>query len=207
MKMNYCNDEPSCCYTPDSEYCGCGEGRRYSKCEQLSPCPHPILFEASCGTTTNVPQTFTMVPKKRREEHEEDKKPYPITADPKSIVCLTLDTTCLKSPTTLVEFGAQIFIKFKDEQSIPAKIDFELVVCDCGCETVCGTWSYSHFMNCHEGEDEILDYFGFSKVSAASCPGCTNYSVRMVNFANDPNEICVFEVRNATLSAMAKSSC
>lgn len=216
MKMNYCNDEcnvqeNTCCNMQEKNLCcGCGEGRTYSKCFQLSPCPHPILFEASCGLTTSVPASYVVVydPKGPREGHPgKGHSVTPIKVTPKSVACMNLDTSCLKSPTTIIEFETQIFLKFKDEQHVPARIDFELVKCENGCESVCGTWTYSHLLCSHCAEDEITEMFSFTKVDAASCPGCANYSVRIINTINNPLEVLIFDIRNANISAIAKSGC
>ncbi|WP_297519011.1 DUF4489 domain-containing protein [uncultured Clostridium sp.] len=195
MKLNYCNEDPNCCCTPDPIYCDC-EPRKYSKCvTKLSPCAHPVLFEASSGSTTNVPHSFDIT------------GAIAVTVNPKSLVCLTLDTSCLKNPVSQIEFSAQVFIKFAAAQTMPARIEFELVKCENGCETVCGTWTYSHFNQAAVANDEVTHNFSFKKIEGNACPACTTYSVRIVNVVHTPLELLIFDVKNPTLCAMAKSGC
>ncbi|MGL4451200.1 MAG: DUF4489 domain-containing protein [Sarcina sp.] len=194
MKLNYCNEDPNCC-CPEPTYCEC-EPRKYCKCSpKLSPCAHPVLFEAACGSTTNVPQSFDITGK------------VPVNVNPKSVVCLTVDTSCLKSPVIQIEFSSQIFIKFAAAQTMPARVEFELVKCENGCETVCGSWTYSHFDQAAVANDELTHSFNFTKIECNSCPGCTTYSVRMINVINNPAELLIFDVKNPTLSVIAKSGC
>ncbi|WP_297436730.1 DUF4489 domain-containing protein [uncultured Clostridium sp.] len=193
MKLNYCNEEQTC--MPDSNFCECGEGRRYSNCKQLSPCAHPVLFEANCGSTTNVPHSFDIA------------GALTVTVNPKSIACLSLDTSCLKAPSVKFEFAGDVFIKFAAAQTMPARVEFELVRCENGCESVCGTWTYSHMIAAHAANDEITHHFQFNKVEAAGCPACATYSVRIINAINNPAELLIFDIKNATISAIAKSGC
>lgn len=193
MKLNYCNEETNCC--PEQMYCEC-EPRKYSNCScKLSPCAHPILFEGAVGSTTNVPYTFDIA------------NTVPLNFNPKSLVCLTLDTSCLKNPMVQIEFSAQIYIKFLAPQTMPAKIEFELVKCENGCETVCGTWTYSHFSQAAVAADEITDNFTFKKLEANACPACTTYSVRIVNATHVLGEIDIFDIKNPSLCMMAKAGC
>ncbi|MGL4742258.1 MAG: DUF4489 domain-containing protein [Sarcina sp.] len=192
MKLNYCNEEVNCNCAPEPQCC---EPRRYSKCTHLSPCAYPVLFEGTSGSTTNVPYSFDVT------------GAIPITVNPKSIVCATLDTNCLKSPTVSFEFSGQIFIKFADAQTMPARIEFELIKCENGCESVCGSWTYSYMNQAAIANDELTDTFVFNKVDSAACPSCATYSVRIINVINTPKELLIFDIKNPTLKLMAKSGC
>ncbi|MGL4989935.1 MAG: DUF4489 domain-containing protein [Sarcina sp.] len=196
MKMNYCNDDTNCCCCqPECTPCDVCESRKYSKCCHLSPCAHPILFEGGCGSSTDVPYSFAM------------DGTTVIPVHPKAVVCVTLDSSCLKSPVIQLEFSANIFIKFAAAQTIPARIEFELIKCANGCETSCGTWTYSHFIAAHALNDEITDCFSFTDFMCNSCAECTTYSVKIINAINNPKELSVFSVQNVTLTAFAKSGC
>ncbi|MGL5635207.1 MAG: DUF4489 domain-containing protein [Sarcina sp.] len=192
MKLNYCNEEVACNCAPEPQCC---EPRRYSNCKHLSPCAYPVLFESSCGSTTNVPHSFDIA------------GAIPVTVNPKSIVCGNLDTSCLKAPAVDFEFSGQIFIKFAAPQTMPARIEFELVKCENGCESVCGSWTYSHMDQAAVANDELTDTFVFSKIECTTCPSCATYSVRIVNVINNPAQILIFDIKNPTLRLMAKSSC
>ncbi|WP_066870586.1 DUF4489 domain-containing protein [Clostridium mediterraneense] len=157
-------------------------------CEKkVKPCP-PMTFEACCGSTTTLPPTITP-----------GNAPLPIT--PISLVCISLDTECLKDPKVLLRFEAQIHARFISVDTIRA--NFELVKTD-GCKEIsCGTFSFTFLPG--SAPTEIEQQFSFDKIDCGTCSECTTYSVRVTNISNNPDDVAFFQIENPTLTAFAKS--
>lgn len=192
-----CYDESRSRYYDESRKYGSKEksSRKHSSnncccncCEKKAkPCP-PMTFEACCGSTTTLPPTITP-----------GNAPLPIT--PISLVCISLDTECLKDPKVLLRFEAQIHARFISVDTIRA--NFELVKTD-GCKEIsCGTFSFTFLPGA--APTEIEQQFSFDKIDCGTCSECTTYSVRVTNISNNPDDVAFFQIENPTLTAFAKS--
>lgn len=192
-----CYDESRSRYYDESRKYGSKEksSRKHSSnncccncCEKKAkPCP-PMTFEACCGSTTTLPPTITPA-----------NAPLPIT--PISLVCISLDTECLKDPKVLLRFEAQIHARFISVDTIRA--NFELVKTD-GCKEIsCGTFSFTYLPGA--APTEIEQQFSFDKIDCGTCSECTTYSVRVTNISNNPDDVAFFQIENPTLTAFAKS--
>ena len=156
-------------------------------CEKkVKPCP-PMTFEACCGSTTSIPTTTDN-----------------FAINPISLVCVSLNTECLKDPKVLLRFEAQIHLLFTGETT--ARAQFELLKTD-GCKEIsCGTFDFAFTPSQITGQNtvEINQQFSFDKIDCGTCSECTTYSVRVTNVTN-PDDIALFQVENPTLTAFAKS--
>lgn len=168
----------------------CCDDHKFAHCCPKSPCPYPILFECTQGTGTEITQTrfdgannFT----------------------PRSLGCLTIDTSCLKMPVVKFDFCSIIKFRSDGDQNNPVRLVFQLCKqCDDGNEICCGTWDYvAAFATQRE---QLTTSFCFSHCECNSCPGCCTYTVKLIEAVNnDPDNILI--VSSPTLQAFAKSSC
>jgi hypothetical protein len=210
MKLNYDYHDGKADYRkPDydkCEYCGkkkieycdcdkrekekCCDDHKFAKCNPKSPCPYPIIFECAQGTSYYVEQT---------PEADKTNDFHPV-----SLGCITVDTSCLKMPVVKFDFNTIISARFLDETDDPVVLRFALFKqCDKGPEIECGNWPYTiELPNGHE----LTSTFSFSHCECNSCPGCCNYSVKLIKVIND-NRRTVVNVYCPTLSVIAKSGC
>ncbi|MEG0773499.1 DUF4489 domain-containing protein [Clostridium sp.] len=169
----------------------CCEEHKYAKCYPMSPCPYGILFECAQGTMAKI-QGTSGTPT--------------IPFIPRSLGCVSIDTSCLKSP--IIKFDFNCIIEFRligTPPAIPAFITFGLFkVCDNNGEEIpCGTWDYRiNFATLAE----ITNSFCFSHCECNSCPGCCTYYVKILNAFN-ATAGNILDVLSPSFSVMAKSSC
>lgn len=184
MKLHYncsnegmeksCNDK--CCHDK------CGDDHKFSHCYPKSPCPYPILFECEQGTGTSIGRTNDFFA-------------------PRSLGCITIDTTCLKNPVVKFDFCSTI--KYKDTSNTePTRLLFGLFkTCDDRQEIPCGTWEYTIAFD--SPEEELTASFCFSHCECSSCPGCCVYTVRIIEAVNETGDTLI--VSDPSLSIFAKS--
>lgn len=175
----------------------CKDKHEFKHCCPKNPCPYSILFECTAGTGARVDRTI--IP---------GHGGYNGTTNffhPRSLGCLTLDTTCLKMPVVKFEFCSIIHYRSEQEQEVrPVRLVFGLFkTCDEGQEVPCGTWDFSIALS---DDEELTTSFNFCHCECNSCPGCCKYTVKLIEAVNI-NEEDVLDVCNVTLSAIAKSGC
>ncbi|MFU0825158.1 DUF4489 domain-containing protein [Clostridium sp.] len=192
-----CREEKKC-YKKDDydryDKCGyyeksCCDEHKYEKCCPKNPCPYPIIFECAQGTGTTIPGTDTGTTR----------------FEPRSLGCVTIDTTCLKNPVVLFNFSAIIRHINLDDVAVPTRLTFALFKqCENGDEIQCGTWDY--VIDFRDSREQITNSYSFSHCECNSCPGCCTYTVKIIAAVNgDPDNI--LDVSNSTLSVFAKSAC
>lgn len=176
----------------------CNDKHEYRRCCPKNPCPYPILFECAQGTGARIERTVVA--------------PNGDTGTtnffyPRSLGCLTLDTTCLKNPVVKFEFCSIVhyFTEGNASTPVPVRLVFGLFkTCDEGQEVPCGTWDFTVALD--TDNEQLTTSFNFCHCECNGCPGCCKYSVRLVEAVNvidgDLVDIC-----NVTLSAIAKSGC
>lgn len=176
----------------------CKDKHEFKHCCPKNPCPYPILFECACGTGARIERTVVA--------------PNGDTGTtnffyPRSLGCLTIDTTCLKNPVVKFDFCSIIhyFTEGNASTPVPVRLVFGLFkTCDEGQEVPCGTWDFTVALD--TDNEQLTTSFNFCHCECNSCPGCCKYSVRLVEAVNiidgDLVDIC-----NVTLSAIAKSGC
>ncbi|WP_032123445.1 DUF4489 domain-containing protein [Clostridium amazonitimonense] len=163
----------------------CCDEHKYDYCCPKSPCAYPILFECSQGTGVDIPKL-------------DSSKAFA----PRSLGCVTIDTSCLKNP--VVKFDFDSVIKYKDkENDQPTTLIFGLFkTCDNRQEIPCGTWEFAiTFTN--TPLQELTTSFNFTHCECNSCPGCCTYTVKIIDAISDRGD--EFSVCNTSLSVMAKS--
>ncbi|MEG0773501.1 DUF4489 domain-containing protein [Clostridium sp.] len=167
----------------------CCEEHKYAKCYPMSPCPYGILFECAQGTMAKIQGTPGVT--------------IPFT--PRSLGCVSIDTSCLKMPVIKFDFNCVIQFRWIAAPTVPAFITFGLFkVCEnTGEEIPCGTWDYRiNFV----AAAEVTNSFCFSHCECNSCPSCCTYYVKIVNAVNASTDN-ILDVMSPSLSVMAKSSC
>ncbi|WP_291574999.1 DUF4489 domain-containing protein [Clostridium sp. UBA4548] len=210
MKLNYNGpeeykyDEKKCDYRQEDKHyekCDyhqpCCEEHKYSHCYPKSPCAYGILFECNNGTMAKIPSTTTTTG-------------APINWVPRSLGCVSIDTSCLKMPTVKFDFNCIIQYRRIVASPAPSTLTFGLFkVCDNNGEEIpCGTWEYRvNFVD--TPVEELTTSFSFSYCECASCPNCCTYYVKIIE-ANNPSlggVSDILDVMAPSLSVMAKSSC
>lgn len=182
------DDKCHCDKCPNDEH-------KFAHCCPKSPCPYPIIFECAQGTGTEISRTI----------------PDGLGAGsnnffhPRSLGCLTIDTSCLKGPVVKFDFSSIIKFRSDGNQNRPVRLVFQLSkVCDDKQEVSCGTWDYIAALDTEN--ERITTSFCFSHCECNSCPGCCVYTVKLIEAVNVVNGDILI-VYNPTLSAIAKSSC
>lgn len=170
----------------------CCDEHKYEKCCPKNPCPYPIIFECAQGTGATIAAVPAAALGTTRFA-------------PRSLGCLTIDTTCLKNPVVKFDFTSIIKYVNTPDAAAPARITFELCKqCDNGDEICCGNWDF--VIDLDASGEQITTSYSFSFCECNSCPGCCTYFVRIVDAFN-PGTTNILEVCNTTLSAIAKSAC
>lgn len=184
-KKYYKKDYDKCDYYDKS----CCDEHKYEKCYQKNPCPYPIIFECAQGTGATIPGTAADTAR----------------FEPRSLGCVTIDTTCLKNPVVLFNFSAIIRHINLDNVAVPTRLTFALFKqCENGDEIQCGTWDY--VIDFNDTREQITNSYSFSHCECNSCPGCCTYTVKIIAAVNvDVDNI--LDVSNSTLSVFAKSAC
>lgn len=190
-KKCYCDHEKKCDYDDN-----CCDRHKYAHCCPKNPCPYPILFECTSGTGTEITQTIV----------NGDLNGTTNFFAPRSLGCLTIDTTCLKNP--VVKFDFCSIIKYRssgNNPAVPVRLTFQLCkICDEGSEMCCGTWNYTAALE--EENEQLTTSFCFSHCECNTCPGCCTYTVKLIEAVNlISGDILI--VNSPTLSAIAKSAC
>jgi hypothetical protein len=172
-------------YYPEEEKC-CDE-HKFAKCCPKNPCPYPIIFECANGTGAQFEETQNTT-----------------TFIPRTIGCLTIDTTCLKNPVVKFDFCSTIEFRVLQDTPTTAKLVFQLCKqCDNGEEICCGNWDWEARFN--DTGERLKTSFSFCHCECNSCPGCCTYTVKIVEAQNLGDD--VLHVFNTTLQAFAKSGC
>ncbi|WP_029451621.1 DUF4489 domain-containing protein [Clostridium algidicarnis] len=164
----------------------CCDEHKYDNCYQKSPCPYKVIFECAQGTGADIPKL-------------DPSKPF----IPRSLGCVTIDTSCLKNPVVKFEFDS--IIKYEDkENDLPTTLVFGLFkTCDDRQEIQCGTWEYMVTLT-GQPLQEIATSFNFNHCECNSCPGCCTYIVKIIDAISDNGD--QFSVCNTSLSVIAKSA-
>ncbi|EQB86708.1 hypothetical protein SDC9_68264 [bioreactor metagenome] len=202
MKLNYNGPEDHKYEDKKCDRCDyhepCCEDHKYAHCYPKSPCAYGILFECNNGTMAKIPSTTTATG-------------APINWVPRSLGCVSIDTSCLKMPTVKFDFNCIIQYRTIAASTVPSTLTFGLFkVCDNNGEEIpCGTWEYRvNFVD--TPVEELTTSFCFSYCECASCPNCCTYYVRIIE-ANNPavggGISNILDVMAPSLSVMAKSSC
>lgn len=216
MKLNYNNNiydetaisDPSlaheCCEKPS-----CCEPRKYCKPydPDLSPCPYPILFEATEGNKVSLPKTNTAIE----------------NFSPKTVGSLNLDTRCLKGPFVKIDFSANIILDFSvgiaNFITDTFFVSFDLIKTCNGNSTSLGTYEFNYSesldTNLGTGQYHYEFPFAFTKLESNASPCAATYTVRVTDVSVSgtgpalffsSTTINTFAVQDSILSAMAKSS-
>lgn len=171
----------------------CCDRHKYAYCYPKNPCPYPVLFECATGTGTEISRTIP------------DSVPTYNFFAPRSLGCLTIDTSCLKNPVVKFDFCTTIKFKSAGDQDNPVRLTFQLFkTCGDRQEIPCGTWDYIAAFSTEK--EQSTTSFCFSHCECNSCPGCCTYTVKITEAVNIVNGdiLCVY---CPTLSAIAKSGC
>ncbi len=168
------------------EHNDCCDRHKYAHCCSESPCAYPVLFECAQGTGADIPK---LDPTK--------------AFTPRSLGCVTIDTSCLKNPVVKFEFDS--IIKYEDkENDLPSTLIFGLFkTCDDRQEIQCGAWEYVVTFTGSPNR-EIATSFNFNHCECNSCPGCCTYIVKIIDAISDKGD--QFSVCNTSLSVIAKSA-
>lgn len=208
-KKCHCDEEKRCCCHEEKK-CHCDHDRRcdhddqccdrhkFAHCCPKNPCPYPIIFECTSGTGTEITQTIIPGPGANNGTTN--------FFAPRSIGCLTIDTTCLKNPVVKFDFCSIIKYRSSGPNTVtPVRLTFQLCkICDEGSEMCCGTWNYTAALDVEN--EQLTTSFCFSNCECNTCPGCCTYIVKIseaVNLADGD----ILIVTSPTLSAIAKSAC
>jgi len=177
------------------DYEKCCDEHKYAKCCPKSPCPYPIIFECSQGTGTDIERTIPNGLSDASVNY----------FHPRSLGCLTIDTSCLKMPVVKFDFSSIIKFRSAGNEDRPVRLTFQLFKqCENGPEVSCGTWDYVAALDVND--ERVTTSFCFSHCECNACPGCCTYSVKITEAFNVRGESIV-TVYSPTLSAIAKSSC
>jgi hypothetical protein len=191
-----CHEEKRC-HCDEDRKCGheekCCDRHKFAHCCPKNPCPYPILFECTQGTGTEITQTIVSTNGTTN------------FFAPRSLGCLTIDTTCLKNPVVKFDFCSIIKYRASTDANTPVRLTFQLCkICDEGSEMCCGTWNYTAALD--EENEQLTTSFCFSHCDCNTCPGCCTYIVKLIEAVNlISGDILI--VTSPSLSAIAKSSC
>lgn len=78
----------------DYDY-GCCDRHKYSYCYPKNPCPYPILFECAQGSCAEITRTVS-------NGQGQGNNVLINNFFPRSLGCVTIDTTCLKKPSSKI---------------------------------------------------------------------------------------------------------
>ena len=155
-------------------------------CEPKHPCPQGALF--NCCTGAGIPPTDIC------------------PAVPLSLVCVTIDTTCLCRPLVILDFSA--IIATANENDSITTLGFRLKKsCDNGQEIECGNWT---FQRAPAGFLTASDTFRFTFCDCDPCPGCCTYSVVLASCninAINGGQIRNFSINTPTAAVWAVDTC
>lgn len=151
--------------------------------------PRPIIFE--CGTGGG----FTFA-----SNGDSISLTSPCTAcTPKTVGTVTIDTTLLTRPKTLVQFASNVHFVSKDETA-DVKLEFQLYrTCEYQPEIPLATW----YFEIEDEADNFAQTFTFFWCDSNSCPACCTYTVRCKPIEAEECAICV---TNTHIAAFAQSN-
>lgn len=119
---------------------------------------------------------------------------------PKTVGVVTVDTSGLKRPKTLVQFSSNVHFTERNSTGT-VQMEFQLFrTCDNRQEEPLGTWYYE----IEDEDDNFAETFSFFYCDCNSCPGCCVYTVRCKPIEIDDASICV---TNCHIAAFAQSNC
>lgn len=152
------------------------------------PCPQNVIF--NCHTGAGVTTGFIFPPFVSPPE------------TPISLVCTTLDTTCLCKSIVKIEFNCNVNFTFFGTG--PMSLNFQLKKsCDNGQEVVCGAWTLTKDLLFGQLPN---DSFEFAFCDCNSCPGCCTYTVEVIFEAGIGANLSV-SINAPTIKAIAMESC
>lgn len=172
-------------------------------CVPKHPCPQNAVF--SCCTGAGL----------------QDIRACPTT--PLSLVCATIDTTCLCKPYVQLDYSAMITTEIMVDVG-PSLIDggvtFVLTFqvkkrCDNGQSIECGNWTFTKSIS--SGTNTIValttgDAFKFRFCDCNPCPACCIYSVDLVScevseFGDVDSSMIRFGISAPTVTLLATDTC
>lgn len=169
----------------------CCDEHKYEKCEPKSPCPYPIIFECTQGTGASIVGANSYGDATHFE--------------PRSLGCISIDTTCLKNPTVLFNFNTIIRQVNVDDVNVPTRLTFALFKQHKkGEEIQCGSWDY--IVDFDDTHEQLTNSYTFNYCECNSCPGCYTYYVKIISAIN-VNPRNILDLYNPTLTVFAKSGC
>ncbi|MGG7176891.1 DUF4489 domain-containing protein [Clostridium paraputrificum] len=168
----------------DNDDCGCKEEREEKKCvikciSHEGPKPGKAILKCGCGGGAPIPIVSLNILG---------------TVKPLPLASVTIDTSNLKCPTTLLTFTAEI----TSVVDVALRLNFLIKKSSKSgcCEYICGTHSFS----------DVLEFFGtqsfsFQVCDCNPCDECVTYSVEYV-----PIDVVLAvgaHITNASLTAIA----
>lgn len=129
-------------------------------CEPKHPCPQGVIF--NCCTGAGIQNTGACPP------------------TPRSLLCVTIDTTCLCRPRVVLDFSAIIAAAIPPNESLILTFQVKKS-CDNGQEIQCGSWStlISRALGIELGPT-TSDSFSFTFCDCNPCSACCTYAVELV---------------------------
>ena len=160
-----------------------------ANCEPKHPCPQGVIFNCCTGaglqTTSVCPDT------------------------PRSLVCVTIDTTCLCRPLIALDFSAIIAAAVPDANTITLIFQVKKS-CDNGQKIDCGSWTFERTF---PREDlTTSDSLRFTFCDCNPCPSCCTYSVELAScnaaeFGNGGTFSGSFSINAPTAAILAVDIC
>ena len=134
----------------------------YADCKPKHPCPQGAVF--NCCTGTGIPTTSVC------------------PSTPRSLVCVSLDTTCLCKPLVELDFSAVIAADVPQGDLLTLTFQVKKS-CDNGREMGCGTWTFTRAAVGAIVTDQVAtsDSFRFTFCDCNPCPGCCTYAVELLS--------------------------
>ena len=152
------------------------------------PCPQGVI--ANCCTGAGA-TTGRIIPPALLPPEE-----------PISLVCTTLDTTCLCKP--IIKIGFVCDVSFAFFSAVPVSLNFLLKKsCNNGQEVMCGTWTLT--------TTQVLsrfatDSFEFAFCDRNPCPGCCTYAVEVIVETAAGASLATY-ISAPTIKAIATETC
>ena len=154
------------------------------------PCPQGVIANYCTGAGVNPGRIFP--------------PDIPVPEKPITMVCTTLDTTCLCKPIVQISFDCNVFIA--SPIIVPISLNFQLrKSCDNGQKVLCGIWTmkkdafFGQWLN---------DSFEFAFCDCNPYPGCCTYSVELTfEVGADPRSVPSISINAPAIKAIAMESC
>ncbi len=160
-------------------------------CEPKHPCPQGLL--SACCTGAGL-QNLSSCP-----------------TTPRSLVCATIDTTCLCKPLVAVDFTSIIAATVNAGESLTLTFQVKKS-CTNGLNIECGTWTFVRDFEAGTGSLITSDSFGFIFCDCNPCPACCTYAVELVSCTATPAATATtftgsFSISAPTVSITAVDAC